>query len=249
MSFFNPPKGEEDSGQTLAAAMAARFGYPCTYYPPAKDVSSILSDYREAREQGKTESFVPMLLSEEYVQGLLDGTLEPPEQSLVPSEAGQDVLQRRLEEAKQAYAEYGGDSWEEEVIGEVSGGEAVDRFLSLWDSRKQQTVPMVLARIPVKNPWEVFTRLPFGGWNECPEDSEQMAVAKYWFEEYGAVPALMTLEVLEYVLPAPVSREKALNLALEQYAFCTDIVDQGVQTVGRLADGLALSDHWFFWWD
>ena len=76
-----------------------------------------------------------------------------------------------------------------------------------------------------------------------------MAVSKYWFESYGAVPALMTHDVLEYVLPAPVSREKSVELALEQYAYCADIVDQGVETVGRLADGLAQSTVWFFWWD
>jgi len=26
-------------------------------------------------------------------------------------------------------------------------------------------------------------------------------------------------------------------------------VDQGVETVGRLADGLAKSSYWYFWWD
>ena len=40
-----------------------------------------------------------------------------------------------------------------------------------------------------------------------------------------------------------------LDLALEQYAYCNDIVDQGVETVGRLADGLAKSSYWYFWWD
>ena len=78
-----------------------------------------------------------------------------------------------------------------------------------------------------------------------------MAVAKYWFEKYGAFPALMTHDVLEYVLPDihGISKEQALDLALEQYAYCNDIVDQGVETVGRLADGLAKSSYWYFWWD
>ena len=40
-----------------------------------------------------------------------------------------------------------------------------------------------------------------------------------------------------------------LDLALEQYAYCNDIVDQGVETVGRLADGLMKSHNWYFWWD
>ena len=38
-------------------------------------------------------------------------------------------------------------------------------------------------------------------------------------------------------------------LALEQYAYCNDIVDQGVGTIGALADGLMKSHNWYFWWD
>ena len=43
------------------------------------------------------------------------------------------------------------------------------------------TYPLILAKIPVKNPWELFAWLPFGNWNECPDTPELMAVAKYWF--------------------------------------------------------------------
>ena len=38
--------------------------------------------------------------------------------------------------------------------------------------------PLILAKIPVKNPWEVFAYLPFGGWNECPDTAELMAIAR-----------------------------------------------------------------------
>ena len=76
-----------------------------------------------------------------------------------------------------------------------------------------------------------------------------MAAAKYWFEAYGAVPAVMTHDILEYHLPAPVPQEKLRELALEQLAYCSDIVEQGVGTVGRLAKILDQSTVWFFWWD
>ena len=101
----------------------------------------------------------------------------------------------------------------------------------------------------MKNPWEVFAWLPFGGWNECPPPEEQRAAAKYWFEQYGAVPAVMSMDILEYALPAPVPWERAMEAALEQYFFCADIVDQGVGTIGTLADVLAKSKYWYFWWD
>ena len=75
--------------------------------------------------------------------------------------------------------------------------------------------------------------------------------AKYWFEEYGAVPAAMTHDVLEFYLPAPVPAEKAMETAEEQYGFCPDVVDQGPEeaTIGTLADVLRQSVVWYFWWD
>ena len=75
---------------------------------------------------------------------------------------------------------------------------------------------------------------PFGNWNECPDTPELMAAAKYWFEQYGAVPAAITHDVLEFRLPAPVPEEKALEAAAEQYGFCPDVVEQGPEeaTVG-----------------
>ncbi|MCI9242614.1 MAG: DUF4253 domain-containing protein, partial [Lawsonibacter sp.] len=78
---------------------------------------------------------------------------------------------------------------------------------------------------------------------------EHMAVAKYWFEKYGAVPALAAHGVAEYVLPAPIPRERAMEAALEHYGYCADIVDQIFETVGALADGLPQSTVWYFWWD
>ena len=232
-------------------------GCPCTYYPPSNDCQLLDSDFHQARARGKKEGFVSMLIA---VDELLlecfelngeDKSAGQARQELLsaPLESGEEFLQNRLSEYKESVEEEPG-YWEQ-LMGEVAGGERIDRFLSLWDYDGKQTIPIILAEIPVKHPWEVFAYLPFGGWNECPANEEHMAVAKYWFEKYGAVPALMTHDVLEYVLPdvRGMSKEQALDLALEQYAYCNDIVDQGVETVGRLADGLAKSSYWYFWWD
>ncbi len=78
-----------------------------------------------------------------------------------------------------------------------------------------------------------------------------MAVAKYWFEQYGAVPAVMTHDELEFLLPVPVSEKEAVDVAVELYGFCPDVIDQGPEeaTVGALADVLRQSTVWYFWWD
>ncbi len=249
---------------------------PCKEFPPMENPSPILTAYREARRRAgrntspqtgilrrlfaKTQAspadFVPVLVAvgeDSPLEGFEWPGSETPEafrQRLLSLavEDGGALLRRMADQRKEDYAEDGFNWPDQEVLGEMAGGETVDRFLGISDFHGK-TIPLALAEIPVKNPWEVFAYVPFGGWNECPCNEEQMAAAKYWYEKYGAVPAVITRDVLEYDLPAPVRREEAMALALEQYAFCPDIVDQGCGTVGYLADTLAKSDKWYFWWD
>ncbi len=79
---------------------------------------------------------------------------------------------------------------------------------------------------------------------------EILWIAKYWYETRGAIPAVMTRDTLEFSA-APIKDEtSAMDLALEQYVFCGDIVDQGFDTtIGRLAGQLMQSSAWYFWWD
>jgi hypothetical protein len=38
-------------------------------------------------------------------------------------------------------------------------------------------------------------------------------------------------------------------VALEQYRYCPDIVDQGVGSIHDLAATQVPSSSWYFWWD
>ena len=167
-----------------------------------------------------------------------------------PIKDGKAILEELTGQRKEE-AEDDDLDWDEEVLGEMEGGEPNDRFANYWNDDTGMTYPLILAKIPVKNPWEIFAYLPFGNWNECPDTPELMAVAKYWFQRYGAIPAAMSHDELEFLLPAPVSKEMAMEVATEQYGFCPDIVDQEQDdpTVGNLADVLWQSTVWYFWWD
>lgn len=208
------------------------------------------------KAQGPAESFVPVLIAageQSPLEGLgwpEGGTPEERRNAMLaePVLNGKALLERMTKRHKEDYAEDGFDWPAPGVLGEMKDGEVIDRFLGI-SNFQGSTIPLILAEIPVKNPWEVFAWVPFGGWNECPANEEQMGIAKYWYEKYGAVPAVITSDVLEYDLPAPVPRSKAMALAMEQYAFCPDIVDQGCGTVGYLADTLSKSTKWYFWWD
>ena len=257
-------------------AQTAVLHCPCREFPPMANPAPIMTAYQEAwrragwedapqpgvlqrlfmKPQAQPKRFLPVLIAVgedsplEGFQWLNGETPEERRQRLLsqPVEDGGAFLARLTAQHKESAAEDGWDWPGEEVLGPMEGGEAIDRFLGISDFHGK-TIPLVLAEIPVEHPWEVFAYIPFGGWNECPSDEEQMAAAKHWFETYKAVPAVITRDVLEYSLPAPVGREKAMDLALEQYAFCPDIVNQGCESVGYLADSLAKSTKWYFWWD
>lgn len=159
------------------------------------------------------------------------------------------------DEGREAY-----ENWKRECLREIAEEEddymmgpdiGPDTTFSSYISYDgvNSTATVLLAEIPVANPWEIFAWLPFGGWNECPNTEDLMAVSKYWFEAYGAVPATINHDVLEYMVPEPVSKKKAEKLAWEMMAFCPDTVLQGAGDVEILADELTESTVWYFWWD
>ena len=165
-----------------------------------------------------------------------------------PLADGRAVLEEMLAQRRQENAEDGPDR-DSGAPNDGEEAEANDLFRGYWDPFSRKTSPLILAKVPVKNPWEVFAYLPFGGWNDCPDTPQLMAAAKHWFEEYGAVPAVLTHDTLEFELAAPAPAEKAMELAAQHYGFCPDVDQGGGWTVGTLAGELRRSTVWYFWWD
>ena len=255
----------------LAKAMMEYLDCECTYFPSMKDDDPIMAAYSYAKRDSAQEGFVPVLIkaddevlweclimnSDPDNDGADDYTFDPDKVAehrkkmlSAPIWDGKAVLGELIGQRKEE-AEDDDMDWVEEILGEMEGGDDNDRFSSYWDDDTEMTYPLILAKIPVKNPWEIFAYLPFGNWNECPGTEELMAAAKYWFERYGAVPAAMSHDELEFLLPAPVPEEKAMDAAVELYGFCPDVIDQGPEdaTVGALADVLRQSTVWYLWWD
>ena len=255
----------------LAEALMEYLDCECTYFPSMKDDDPIMSAYSYARRDAAHEGFVPVLiraddetlwecliLNSDPDSDGVDGYAFDPDKVAeyrkkmlsAPVKDGKAVMEELIGQRKEE-AEDDDLDWDEEILGEMEGGYENDRFSCYWNSDTDMTYPLILAKIPVKNPWEIFAYLPFGNWNDCPDTPQLMAVTKYWFEQYGAVPAAMSHDELEFLLPAPVPREKAMDAAVELYGFCPDIIDQGPEdaTVGALADMLRQSTVWYFWWD
>ena len=110
---------------------------------------------------------------------------------------------------------------------------------------------MLLLQIPTDDPADIPAYLPFGGWNDCPDAETQLAFTHYWREKYGAIPAALDgADCLEFLVERPVTDPvEAKKVAVEQFAFCSDLPFQVFEDVEQLAEFIHQSRQWYFWWD
>lgn len=240
---------------------------PCHIYGPTEDDSVLLQAYREAWVRGRKEGFTPVLVvPDEGLLATLVINSDPASEEAGISEYDPDIVDDYREAMLNLYLTEGHEYFEslmdlrrhesrrlplEVEESEMTGGEEVRVPETYWDFDRNTTYETILAEIPTENPWEIFAWLPMGAWNECPDTMELMSAAKYWYEEYGAVPCAVSRDEVEFWVEHPVEdKEEALRLAAEQYAFCPDRVEECEKrkSVGALADSLTKSKIWYFWW-
>ena len=110
---------------------------------------------------------------------------------------------------------------------------------------------MLLLQIPTDDPADIPAYLPFGGWNDCPNAETQLAFTHYWREKYGAIPAALdNADCLEFLVERPVTDPlEAKKVAVEQFAFCSDLPFQVFEDFEQLTEFIHQSRQWYFWWD
>ena len=232
-------------------------GCECEYFPAGKPAQFIHSTYEEAFANKEMGGYTPVIV---VVNDILVEQLEMVMERFAPGESVQQyrdkILYGKLPDAQQWFTEMltemkenYGEYWDEITADTGNTGGKIDRLSGFVDFGTKRASEVIIVKIPTDNPWEVFAWLPFGGWNECPEPEVMISVGKYWYEKFGAVPAVISHDVLEFAAMPVRDRSAAIGLALEQYAFCNDIIDQGFQEPSVLADTLTKSSVWYFWWD
>ena len=221
----------------------------------AKDYREIEKKYLALYKEGKEKGFTPVFLV------LDDVLLEKFELDMEDENTDNimDIVKSNLEKYKNINAvEFLKKSQDEntedyftEKDYKFDNKEKYNLELStLFDYEGNFKDNVILVKVPIKNPYEVLGYFGMGGYNDCPLPAEQIAVAKYWYEKHGAVPAVITYDEIEFYVEKPVQTfEEAKKLAVEHYAFCYDIVDQCYGTFEKLADGLYKNIQWYFWWD
>ncbi|MEO1034860.1 MAG: DUF4253 domain-containing protein [Pseudomonadota bacterium] len=117
------------------------------------------------------------------------------------------------------------------------------------DEAMQDTSGLI-GLIPARDPTSAIAYLQPGGWNDCPEPEIHVAISNHWAQKYQAELVTVTPDTIEFIVGRPpASVSDATVLAREQFAYCGDIVRQGVGSLSSLANSLVGTTHWYFWWD
>ncbi|MBR3486597.1 MAG: DUF4253 domain-containing protein [Clostridia bacterium] len=207
--------------------------------------------YLAEAEKGRAEGYTPVFISTSSPANIVFMLGEYDTDELLASELpdGKALIDKYIRDAFDPELDI---SDPEELRDDAAVGETIKRFSSLEASPFTGRVwDVYLVKAPAAEPWKAVLYIPFGGWNNCPEPLEMAAICKYWYEKFGAAPAVITGDELEFYLPSPVPAEEAWQTAIEHFAFCEDRLFQctNTGTLSEIEDSIKRSNIWFFWWD
>lgn len=261
---LNKPIGGNPSEVCLN--IANYLGCECDYFPALDDFEPIFDAFNAAVIDGRKNGYIPVMVVTEEEQfaemlyynanvkfGEIDeDALKNYRAELIKNTTDnceENFFQVRLNEMQEYDDEY---NFETELAGEIADGDQRNCCVVPLELGCKHTRELLLAKIPVKNPWEIIAWLPMGAWNECPDPESMLAVAKMWYEKYGAVICAISSDELEFRVETPLTdKDEAYALAKEHYFFCQDRLEQYTDdyNLGKLADCLMKSTVWYFWWD
>ena len=232
------------------------------------EVVNATQRYLLLREQGKREGFTPVIVTlddlilDEIAEGLESaGVQTVPELVQRTMEASQaiDVPAFFTRIAQELPAETAKKGQQISTVDDYfapgfsasprEGDIAAIDFISPFQAGSDD--PIILIKLPTTAPYEALAYLCMGGWNDCPEPAIQVAVSRYWYEKYGAVPAAISHDTVEYYVERPPQTDAdAKAVAVELFYFSYgDAVYQGSETFEALANQVYGSRQWYVWWD
>lgn len=216
------------------------------------DGRECIQQWRRHRESMATTRQYPVILGtpKDAERWLHEGVATPAEFSDILN-ASRDInvedwfasRQSKMDPAGLSQKALSGD-WPQEEIPTQFPTICTNMQTGQWYSEVAMTL------VPVVNAWKVPAYFRYGGWNDCPPPEVQCAVMRHWRENYGMwLLGLMPDQIHCLANRPPQTRDAAMELAREQFLFCTDLVIQGTNTLQRLAAELLNQRSWKFWWD
>lgn len=115
--------------------------------------------------------------------------------------------------------------------------------------RESVRLPLIVVSLKEK-PWRILASLQADDWMGCASSSVHLA--RKWFRLYGAYPAVITHDTLDFEVPVKIDEETAIDLAVEQSTFCPTLLEVGYsreEAAAALVAELKNSSVWHFWWD
>ena len=208
-----------------------------------------LATYKEGKEKG----YIPVFLTvDEYLLKTFEISMKDENTDNMI-----DIFNKNLEKAKNInpielfnkFIEQNADSIKSNVNEDFTKNnyEINDsnknnlKFLTIFNNEGNLKDNVILVKVPTTKPYEVLAY--FG------MESEDIAIVKYWYEKYGAIPASITYDEIEfYVERPPQTLEETKKLAVEHYAFCYGLLWGCYDTLEEAASTIYKNVHWYFWW-
>jgi hypothetical protein len=104
-----------------------------------------------------------------------------------------------------------------------------------------------LGLVPVERPADILSATGWTGAVNSFTPAELTPYLRSWEERFDALPVALGFDTLHLAIRrAPADADET---AAEVYAFCPDIIDQGIGSVEELAATMIPSPYWYFWWD
>jgi hypothetical protein len=103
--------------------------------------------------------------------------------------------------------------------------------------------------LPTSAGWQAPAYLDWRTGNYDLGPADHVRLMAHWWERYGAEPAAMWNETIEFhVTRPPRDRASELAVAEEHFIYCPDRL-QEVDSIEALAAELLDAPVWHFWWD
>lgn len=201
--------------------------------------------YLETLADGQENGYTPVIIFlDEYLEETVEYNMRKAENAsaYVSSILSNDHSygKKWLDDKYDEWMSFFGDDAEDLLMEDFVSG---DDFLAFVQSGALDLMPspspdedVYLLKVPTAAPYEIIAYIPFGGWNDCPDPDDMIAVCKYWYDTYGAIPSAITYDTLTFYLKEPLTeRTVDSEVVKEQFAFGLDMNYQ--------------DNAWLFWWD
>lgn len=186
-------------------------------------------------------------------EAYLEFALRPVEEILADADAirfPEDLLRMRREEESDLSDEEKEELRPEEGDWPEEAPESSGLSVAYDISTRQPHACIHIVVVPTDDPTTIPAYLRWGGFNACPNPEYHVAALRHWRDRYSAELVGLDGATLNVrVARKPATREEALELARVQFDYCSDIVEQGVETISALGSSLMVHDWWYFWWD